>query len=62
MDTKAAAAVGEGGNADEVDSVTREERAEREEFGFEYKGDKLTYDQARRLLVLIEHASTCPGR
>jgi len=60
VDTKiAAAAVGEGGNADEVDSVTREER---EEFGFEYKGDKLIDDQARRLLVLIEHASTCPGR
>lgn len=47
---------------DDADSVTREEKIEKEEFGFEYKGDKLSDDQARRLLVLIEHASTCPGR
>jgi len=47
---------------DDADSVTREEKIEKEEFGFEYKGDKLSDDQARRLLVLIEHASTCPGK
>lgn len=47
---------------DDADSVTREEKIEKEEFGFEYKGEKLSDDQARRLLVLIEHASTCPGR
>lgn len=49
-------------DAEDVDSVTREERAEREEFGFDYKGETLSDDQARRLLVLIEHASTCPGK
>lgn len=47
---------------DDADSVTREEKIEKEEFGFEYRGEKLSDDQARRLLVLIEHASTCPGR
>jgi len=47
---------------DDADSVTREEKIEKEEFGFEYKGEKLSDDQAKRLLVLIEHASTCPGR
>eukprot|EP00984_Skeletonema_dohrnii_P024004 scaffold13115_cov139-Skeletonema_dohrnii-CCMP3373.AAC.2 len=47
---------------DDADSVTREEKIEKEEFGFEYKGEQLSDDQARRLLVLIEHASTCPGR
>ncbi|KAL3800307.1 hypothetical protein HJC23_003603 [Cyclotella cryptica] len=46
----------------DMDSVTREERAEKEEFGFDYKGEVLSEDQARRLLVLIEHASICPGR
>jgi hypothetical protein len=46
----------------DMDSVTREERAEREEFGFDYKGEVLNEDQAKRLLVLIEHASVCPGR
>mmetsp|Transcript_13119 Transcript_13119/g.27572 ORF Transcript_13119/g.27572 Transcript_13119/m.27572 type:complete len:470 (-) Transcript_13119:107-1516(-) len=44
------------------DSIAREERVEREDFGFDYKGEKLTDEQARKLLVLIEHASTCPGR
>ncbi len=43
-------------------SMAMEERVEREDFGFDYKGDKLTVEQARKLLVLIEHASTCPGR
>ncbi|KAL7485169.1 hypothetical protein ACHAW6_010779 [Cyclotella cf. meneghiniana] len=46
----------------DMDSVTREERAEREDFGFDYKGEVLSEDQAKRLLVLIEHASVCPGR
>jgi hypothetical protein len=50
------------GDADDDDSVAREESVEREEFGYEYKGEKMSDDQARRLLVLIEHASTCPGR
>jgi hypothetical protein len=47
---------------DDADSVTREEKIEKEDFGFEYKGEKMSDDQATRLLVLIEHASTCPGR
>jgi hypothetical protein len=38
------------------------EQAENEEFGFEYSGPKLTDDEASRLLVLMSHASTCPGR
>lgn len=46
----------------DMDSVTREDRAEREEFGLEFKGETLTDDQSRKLLVLIEHASICPGR
>jgi hypothetical protein len=50
------------GDADDDDSVAREESVEREEFGYEYKGEKMSDDQARRLLILIEHASTCPGR
>ncbi|KAL7530384.1 hypothetical protein ACHAXR_006566 [Thalassiosira sp. AJA248-18] len=49
-------------DGDEEDTVTREERMDKEEFGFDYKGEKLSDDQARKLLVLIEHASTCPGR
>ena len=46
----------------DMDSVTREDRAEREEFGLEFKGETLTDEQSRKLLVLIEHASICPGR
>jgi hypothetical protein len=38
------------------------EQAENEQFGVEYNGPKLTDDQASRLLVLMSHASTCPGR
>lgn len=65
---------GVGGNYDEsseeedtaydndMDSVTREDRVEKEEFGHDFKGETLTEDQSKRLLVLIEHASICPGR
>ena len=53
---------GGGGSDNDEDTVAREERVEREEFGLDYKGETLTDDQSRRLLVLIEHASTCPGR
>lgn len=38
------------------------EQAENEQFGVEYNGPKLTGDQASRLLILMSHASTCPGR
>ncbi|KAL7545519.1 hypothetical protein ACHAWF_008867, partial [Thalassiosira exigua] len=50
------------GDFEDEDTVAREERIDREEFGYEYRGEKLTDDQATKLLVLIEHASTCPGR
>ena len=38
------------------------EQAENEQFGVEYNGPQLTVDQASRLLILMSHASTCPGR
>jgi hypothetical protein len=38
-----------------------EDMIDREEFGHDYKGEILSDDHARRLLVLIDHASTCPG-
>ena len=38
------------------------EQAENENFGKEYDGPILTPDHASRLLVLMAHASTCPGR
>lgn len=50
------------GDNNDGNSIEREECVEREDFGFDYKGEKLTDDQARKLLVLIDHASTCPGR
>ena len=46
----------------DIDSVTREDCMDREEFGLDYNGEVLSDDEARKLLVLIEHASTCPGR
>ena len=46
----------------DIDSVTREDCMDREEFGHDYNGEVLSDDEARKLLVLIEHASTCPGR
>jgi hypothetical protein len=39
-----------------------EDMIDREEFGHDYKGEILSDDHARRLLVLIDHASTCPGK
>ena len=50
------------GNDEDIDSAVKEEKVEREDFGFEYKGEKLSDNEAQQLLVLIEHASTCPGR
>ena len=46
----------------DIDSIAREECIDREEYGHDYKGETLSDDQAQRLLVLIEHASTCPGK
>ena len=42
--------------------LTEGELAEMETFGKEYEGPKLTPDQASRLLILMGHAQTCPGR
>jgi hypothetical protein len=42
--------------------LTEGELAEMESFGKEYDGPKLTPDQASRLLILMGHAQTCPGR
>jgi len=33
-----------------------------EDFGKDYNGPKLQGEEAAKLLLLIEHASTCPGR
>jgi len=37
-------------------------RAENEDFGHDYSGPRYTDYDASRLLVLMNHASTCPGR
>ena len=37
-------------------------QAENEQFGKEYTGPTLTDDQTSRLLIMMAHASTCPGR
>ena len=47
---------------EDLDSITMEDMIDREEFGHDYKGEILTDDHARRLLILIDHASTCPGK
>lgn len=38
------------------------DRAENEKFGLEYEGPKLKDKEARKLLSLMLHASTCPCR
>jgi hypothetical protein len=38
------------------------ELAELEGFGKDYEGPKLTPDESSRLLILMGHAQTCPGR
>jgi len=43
-------------------SLTPAERAEAEDFGHDYAGPKLEDGEASRLLILMGHASTCPGR
>lgn len=47
---------------EDLDSITMEDMIDREEFGHDYNGEILTDDHARRLLILIDHASTCPGK
>jgi hypothetical protein len=43
-------------------SLTPAEQAEHETFGHEYKGPKLSDNHTSRLVVLMQHASTCPCR
>lgn len=50
------------GGANDDTPMTDGELAELELFGKEYEGPKLTPDHASRLLVLMAHAQTCPGR
>lgn len=45
-----------------IGTLSPAEQAENETFGAEYAGPKLTEDEHARLLVLMSHASTCPGR
>jgi hypothetical protein len=42
--------------------LTEGELAELEVFGKDYEGPKLTPDQSSRLMILMGHAQTCPGR
>ena len=49
------------GSGDEM-AMSPAERAENEDFGKNYDGPKLTPEQASRLLILMDHASSCPGR
>ena len=37
-------------------------QAENEDFGKDYSAPKYTDYDASRLLILMDHASTCPGR
>jgi hypothetical protein len=45
-----------------VASMSPSEQAENERFGMEYGGPTLTDVEASRLLILMGHASSCPGR
>ena len=47
---------------DAIASMSPAEQAEYERFGAEYKGPVLPNSSASRLLVLMLHASTCPGQ
>jgi hypothetical protein len=44
------------------DLLSPAEQAESEGFGKAYSGPKLTENEAARLLILFDHASTCPGK
>jgi len=46
----------------DYDENTPSARAENEDFGKDYSGPKFTDYDASRLLTLMSHASTCPGR
>lgn len=46
----------------DLQALTPAEQAEHEAFGHEYKGPNLSENHTARLLVLMQHASTCPCR
>lgn len=48
--------------SEDFPSLTPADRAEREKFGLEYQGPKLSDKDSARLLTLMLHASTCPCR
>ena len=54
----------DGGGDDEDDSVgiSSSARAENEDFGKNYNGPVFTEYDASRLLIVMSHASTCPGQ
>jgi len=45
-----------------IGALSPAEQSENESFGIEYNGPKLADEETSRLLVLMSHASTCPGR
>jgi len=45
----------------ELQSMSPAERAEHETYGKEYQGPVLSEEHASKLLILMGHASTCPG-
>jgi hypothetical protein len=47
---------------DDMASMSVGEQAENENFGAEYEGPQLSEYDASRLIVLVLHASTCPGQ
>jgi hypothetical protein len=47
---------------DDLASMSIGEQAENEKFGAEYEGPQLSEYDASRLLILVLHASTCPGQ
>ena len=49
-------------DTEEHTAMSAGEQAENEKFGLEYEGPKLPENHASRLLLLILHASSCPGQ
>lgn len=47
---------------EDIASMSVGGKAENEKFGIEYEGPKLSEYHASNLLILILHASTCPGQ
>lgn len=51
-----------GGDDDDSVGISSSARAENEDFGKNYDGPVFTEYDASRLLILMSHASTCPGQ